>query len=269
MASTSQPAQTASSSARPIPFPAPPPVEPVPITPELLNAALVPVIAAQLDAAGFTHVESGAVQWLEETVIHLVQDIFDLAKERAEGTGRGRANALDVWEVIEEDGLIRGGVEALGEIVKARRGQERAGVRIDVQEPAPPEPTLDTLDGADQPALLLPYAPAHVPPLPATHTYVFSRAPPEQRATSLSTLNQQVEESHLAEASLRKLIKSLQDESDALPHTNGTPGGSRAGSEAALMPPPFGLPPRSVADMAPVVNWERGRMQGRRWNVKG
>jgi len=274
MASTSQAASTSNTRGRPIPFPPPPPVESIPVTPELLEAALIPVIGAQLEQAGFTHIERGAVHWLEDTVVHLVQDIFEIAKERAEGAGRGRANVIDLWDVIEDEGLIRGGIEGLAEIVKARRGQPRtAVVRIDVQEPLPPAPTLDEIEGVDQPILLLPYAPQHAPPLPATHTYVFSRAPAQHQSTSLNTLNQQVEESRLAESSLRKLIKSLEDESDALrgsvPHSNGTPIGiSRSGSEAALMPPPFGLPPLSVADMAPVVNWERGRMQGKRWNVK-
>jgi len=50
-----------------------------------------------------------------------------------------------------------------------------AGLHIDTQVPLPPEPTLDTLEGHDAEVVLLPYAPSHAPPLPATHTYVFSR----------------------------------------------------------------------------------------------
>jgi len=59
----------------------------------------------------------------------VVQDLFEMAKERAEGTGRARANAIDLWDVIEEDGLLKGGVDGLAEVVKAQRGQLARGAR--------------------------------------------------------------------------------------------------------------------------------------------
>ncbi|KAG8904068.1 hypothetical protein FRB99_002339 [Tulasnella sp. 403] len=259
------------------------------MTPHAASRAVQHLIASRFQLAGFDGSERDAMDLMERLVVHLLADLAGLACGYAGLSNRTVPHARDFLVACEERGMSVRELKAEVKAHKRKRKSLSLGSRPPsiVTSAAPPKPPellpSDSEDEAKDPAVekngsgsgaapgegkpsasksvsshhpkSLLSLPAHFPRLPPKHTYLRTD-PPAPATTSLSSLQQKINNAAIIQDSLRNLIQA----------TEAPPAPKHQETDDDVMQADLPLPP----GLGGFVNWEGAsglRKPLKRWKI--
>ncbi|KAG8967542.1 hypothetical protein FRC03_009795 [Tulasnella sp. 419] len=248
------------------------------ITPAAASKGLQHMISSRFMQAGFTGSDPEAIEFMYQVLCNFILEIAGLSVDYATLANRSVPNVRDVVIACEKRGMT---IESLRRAAKKtkKRDKNSSGNRALVIGNPPPQskpPVLLPSDSEEesndeagqsksqkkgpsknayQPPSLR-SLPPHFPPFPPKHTYLRTQAP-SATTTSLSSLQQKIDNAAIIQDSLRNLIQATE-----------APPAPRGLAEEDGVPPTQILP--VPAGLGGLVNWEAAggtRRVAKRWKI--